>query len=320
MVDFINSFPVLVLFSMKNEPQRFTRNTNEFTFLTFDQAIVMTNETDQQLEAVAAELYRAKRVLFITGAGISADSGLPTYRGIGGLYNSGKTEEGYPIEQCLSASMFRARPDITWKYMLQIGEAVMRCKPNPAHTIIAQWEQDFTRRGGKVIVFTQNIDGYHRLAGSENVLEIHGSLEKLFCINCIWKILPDLPENHSHSLQERMNELTALIREGVPRCPKCGSVIRPQIVMFEEMLPRKVLMQFEEEFDNGNGFDMVVSIGTSAMFPYITGPVLMAIHCGKTTVEINPAAGELSHRVDHHLPLGAAEALTRLDAKIREMA
>jgi NAD-dependent deacetylase len=86
--------------------------------------------------------------------------------------------------------------------------------------------------------------------------------------------------------------------------------------MFEEMLPRPVLTQFSEEFDNGNGFDMVFSIGTSAMFPYITEPVCMAIHCGKTTVDINPAAGELSHRVAYHLPMGAADALTRLDALI----
>ena len=75
-----------------------------------------------------------------------------------------------------------------------------------------------------------------------------------------------------------------------------------------------VLSQFSEEFDNGNGFDMVFSIGTSAMFPYITAPVYEAIHCGKTTVEINPAAGELSHRVAYYLPMGAADALTRLDA------
>ena len=106
----------------------------------------MKNETASKLETVAKELRRAKRVLFITGAGISADSGLPTYRGVGGLYNSGKTEEGFPIEQCLSASMFRVRPDITWKYMFQIGEAVMQCKPNPAHKIIARWEKKFTQQ------------------------------------------------------------------------------------------------------------------------------------------------------------------------------
>ena len=84
-------------------------------------------------------------------------------------------------------------------------------------------------------------------------------------------------------------------------------------VLFEEMLPRQVLLQFEEEFDGGNGFDMIFSVGTSAMFPYITAPVQMAIHCGKTTVEINPVEGELSLRVSYHLPMGAAEALTQLD-------
>ena len=246
-------------------------------------------------------------MLFLTGAGISADSGLPTYRGVGGLYNSGMTEEGYPIEQCLSASMFRVRPDITWKYMFQIGEAVMKCQPNPAHRIIAQWEKEFAQRGGKVVVFTQNIDGYHRLAGSSNVLEIHGSLKELFCIKCSWKTSLDL-QNPS-----ALEQLQEFVRDAVPTCPKCGAVIRPRIVMFEEMLPRQVLRQFEEEFDSGNGFDLFFSIGTSAMFPYITGPVQMAIYRGKTTVEINPAVGELSHQVTHHLPMSAAEALTRLE-------
>jgi len=270
----------------------------------------MTHEIEQKLEAIATELQQAKRVLFITGAGISADSGLPTYRGVGGLYNSGKTEEGYPIEQCLSASMFRVRSDITWKYMFQIGEAVMQCEPNPAHKIIAQWEKEFAQSGGKVVVFTQNIDGYHRLAGSENVLEIHGSLEKLFCAKCSWESRLNLHDPTS------IEHLKLLCQNSVPTCPMCESVIRPRIVMFEEMLPRQVLMQFEEEFDNGNGFDMIFSVGTSAMFPYITAPVYTAIHCGKTTVEINPVAGELSHRVTYCLPLGAADALTRLEMLI----
>jgi len=279
----------------------------------------VANETEQKLEAVAAELRRAKRVLFFTGAGISADSGLPTYRGVGGLYNTGMTEEGYPIEQCLSASMFRVRPDITWKYMFQIGEAVMQCEPNSAHKVIAQWEKEFAQSGGKVVVFTQNIDGYHRLAGSENVLEIHGSLGTLFCTKCSWEMPLDLTTRHSREGEnpdDRLGILDSRLRgndgSSVPKCPKCNAVIRPRIVMFEEMLPRQVLMQFEEEFDNGNGFDMVFSIGTTAMFPYITGPVSMAIYCGKTTVEINPVVGELSHRVTYHLPMKAADALTRL--------
>ena len=269
----------------------------------------MSNETQQQLEAIAAELRHAKRVLFITGAGISADSGLPTYRGVGGLYNTEKTEEGYPIEQCLSASMFRVKPEITWKYMLRIAESVVQCQPNPAHKIIAQWERAFSRRGGKVVVFTQNIDGYHRLAGSENVLEIHGTLNELICTKCTWETVLDLRSRHS--LEERLKEYN---RDGVPKCPQCDAVIRPRIVLFEEMLPRQVLTQFDEEFVRGSGFDMVFSIGTSAMFPYITGPFHEAIHCGKTTVEINPTAGELSPHVAYHVPMRAAEALVQLDA------
>ena len=263
----------------------------------------MTSEIEQKLEAVATELCRAKRVLFITGAGISADSGLPTYRGVGGLYNTGQTEEGYPIEQCLSASMFRIRPEITWKYMRRIGEAVVQCQPNPAHTVIAHWEKDFAQRGGKVVVFTQNIDGYHRLAGSENVLEIHGSFEQIFCIKCMWET------SWETLLTENWNS--------APKCPKCEAVMRPRIVLFEETLPREVLRQFDEEFDDGNGFDMIFSIGTSAMFPYITGPVYTAIHHGKTTVEINPVTGELSHRVSYHFPMRAADALMQLETIIR---
>jgi len=266
------------------------------------------SETEQKLEAVAVELRHANRILFITGAGISADSGLPTYRGVGGLYNTKNTEEGYPIEQCLSASMFRVRPDITWKYMLQIADAVQQCQPNPAHHIIAQWEKEFARHGGKVVILTQNIDGYHRLAGSENVLEIHGTMDELFCTMCTWKTrnltLNDLPK-YQYNTEHRLN---------TPKCPECGAVIRPRIVMFEEMLPQSVLTQFQEEFADGNGFDILFSVGTSAIFPYITAPVYAAICCGKTTVEINPATGELSHRVTYHIPLGAADALTRLDA------
>jgi len=253
----------------------------------------------QKLTEIAKHLKQSKRVLFITGAGISAESGLPTYRGVGGLYDQEHTEEGYPIEQCLSASMFRVRPDITWKYMLQIGKAVMQCQPNQAHAIIAQWEKEFAQRGGKVVVLTQNIDGYHRLAGSENVLEIHGTFERLFCTQCLW--------------ETSWETLLDTDWGTVPKCPQCGAVIRPRIVMFEEMLPRQVLIQFEEEFDNGNGFDMVFSIGTSSMFPYITRPVYDAINCGKITVEINPASGELSHQVSYYLPIRAAEALHAIE-------
>ena len=257
-------------------------------------------------------------MLFITGAGISADSGLPTYRGVGGLYESGKTEEGYPIETCLSASMFEVRPEITWKYMLKVGEAVERCKPNAAHEILARWERDFERRGGKLVILTQNIDAYHKTAGSKNVLEIHGSLTELFCIGCEWKMAVEYDRHDNERFENRLTEIRNRLQDHQPpRCPWCNGVVRPRIVLFEEMLPRNVLNAFDAEFQDGTGFDMVFAVGTSAMFPYITGPVLEAARKGKTTVDINPVDDDLSQRVTYHLPLRAAEAFTLLDERLQ---
>src|SRR5438132_12154589 len=101
---------------------------------------------------------RARRVLAITGAGISADSGLPTYRGIGGLYESDLTEDGFPIEEALSGDMMRSRPDITWKYIYQIESSCRDRKHNAGHEALAQMQSRYER----FTVLTQNIDGFHR--------------------------------------------------------------------------------------------------------------------------------------------------------------
>ena len=252
------------------------------------------------IRRIADEWHRSHRVLFVTGAGISADSGLPTYRGVGGLYDNEKTEDGIPIERALSGPMFRMRPEITWKYMLEIGRAVLAHRPNGAHQAIAELERRAAVRGREVWTLTQNIDGYHTQAGSQNVLEIHGSLREIFCTQCDWQECVDWTD------PQKLVELTRTLP---PRCPTCTAVIRPNIVLFEEMLPAKVLERFYTLFDDGNGFDMVIAIGTSAQFPYIISPIMLASQCGKTTVEINPLQGELSRHVTFHLPLRAAEAM-----------
>ena len=137
-------------------------------------------KTEQVLADVAAHLAQANSVLFITGAGISADSGLPTYRGVGGLYNGEATEEGLHIEEALSGDVFAIRPDITWKYLAQIEANCRGAQPNAAHFAIARLEEIIER----VTVFTQNVDGLHRQAGSSDVIEIHGSLHDLQCTEC----------------------------------------------------------------------------------------------------------------------------------------
>lgn len=240
------------------------------------------------LDAVAGHLGQARRALFITGAGISADSGLPTYRGVGGLYASEATADGLRIEEALSGEVFALRPDITWKYLIQIEESCRGAQPNVAHRAIAWLERHLDR----VMVFTQNVDGLHRAAGSGEIVEIHGNLQELACTAC------------SH--QEAVADMSG--REIPPRCPVCGAVLRPKVVLFGEALPEDQLDRFIDAFQEG--FDIVFSIGTSSVFPYIVQPVVLAAASGIPTVEINPLRTQLSDIVDFHIPLGAAEAMT----------
>lgn len=246
-----------------------------------------TADIETALDRVADDLKRADRVLFITGAGISADSGLPTYRGIGGLYDGNTTEEGLRIEEALSGDVFALRPDITWKYLAQIEANCRHAGPNAAHYAIAELE----RRLPEVLVFTQNVDGLHRRAGSNKLIEVHGNLQQLMCTHCSFE-----------TAAENLAGWTI-----PPRCPDCGHVLRPEVVLFGESLPEEAMERFLDAL--GEGFDMIFSIGTSSTFPYISQPVLWATQVGIPTVEINPGQTVLSRLVDHRLPTGAAAAM-----------
>ncbi|MDR0672057.1 MAG: NAD-dependent deacylase [Zoogloeaceae bacterium] len=251
---------------------------------------------DPVAREIAALLDRAGRVLFITGAGISADSGLPTYRGLGGLYENEVTAEGIAIEEALSGEMLRRRPEITWKYMAQIEENCRHAGPNAAHRLIAQWERELPY----VMVLTQNVDGLHRAAGSENVVEIHGDLHRLSCLSC--------------GFRERVRDLAG--RALPPACPRCGKTMRPEVVLFGEMLPEAELGRLLTALETG--FDLVFSIGTTSVFPYIAQPVLRAARAGVPTVEINPGRTCLSERVAYQIPMGAAAALVAIEGQRTE--
>ena len=251
-------------------------------------------ELEAALGAVAGHLSAARRVLFITGAGISADSGLPTYRGIGGLYEGNLTEDGFRIEDALSGEMLARRPEITWKYLAQIEENCRGAGPNDAHRAIARLEESFAT----VLVFTQNIDGLHQAAGSRNVIEIHGDLHRLHCLSC--------------GCRERVASFEARILP--PVCPECGKRMRPEVVLYGEQLPQDALERFYDELERG--FDLVFSVGTTSVFPYIAQPVLWAARQGIPTVEINPGQTTVSDEVAYRLPLGAAKAMTALLARI----
>jgi NAD-dependent deacetylase len=225
--------------------------------------------------------------LFITGAGISADSGLPTYRGIGGLYNDKLTEDGMPVEMALAGETLKSHPEITWKYLLQIEKNCRSARFNRAHEVIAQMEKRFER----VWVLTQNIDGFHQAAGSRNLIDIHGDMHKLVCMGCGW----------SEEVDDYVNI------DLPPKCPSCGAAVRPKVVFFGEMLPEDKLVTLERQLRQG--FDIYFSVGTTSVFPYISQPILAAKYLGKPTVEINPEDTGISGLVDIKLRMGAAEAL-----------
>ena len=246
---------------------------------------------------VATELQRARRLLFITGAGISADSGLPTYRGIGGLYNDKTTEDQFPIETALSGAMLDANPAITWKYLHQIEHSCRGAHFNDAHAIIAEWQERF-----EVCVLTQNIDGFHRDAGSRNLIEIHGDIHDLLCTRCDYATtVPDYSELRLP-----------------PLCPRCSAPIRPRVVLFGEVLPVHAIQHLYAELDRG--FDLVFSIGTTSIFPYIAGPVVQASQMGIPTIEINPSDTHVSRFVDYKLTAGAAASLRALRRALHELA
>lgn len=252
---------------------------------------------DPCLREVAELLRSAERPLFVTGAGLSADSGLPTYRGVGGLYEHELTEEGMPIQMALSHDVFAERPEISWKYLWQILQAIRNARCNRGHEVLAAIE----RAKPKTWVLTQNIDGYHRAAGSRNVIEIHGCHDELFCPKCGYRV-------ETESVFDGFDG-SSPVRP--PRCGQCNGVIRPRVVLFGEALPARALGKLETVLTE-EPRDLVLLIGTTGLFPYIGLPVQIAREQGVPTVEINPDQTALSHQVDYRLRYRAAEALAAL--------
>ncbi|AUM11446.1 NAD-dependent deacylase [Ketobacter alkanivorans] len=236
---------------------------------------------------IADLIDQSHRILFITGAGLSADSGLPTYRGIGGLYDDADTEEGMPIEVALSGDMLRQRPEITWKYLLQVERACRGAGFNLAHRLIAELE----RLKPQTWVLTQNIDGFHRAAGSQQLIEIHGKVGELSCPKCHYEMIA--------------NDYSQI--DGMPICPRCHGVMRPNVVLFGEMLPEPAVEVLHREMMRG--FDLVFSVGTTSVFPYISQPVFEARKWNAKVIEINPGITEVSPFVHYKLPMRAVEAM-----------
>ncbi|MHC4549351.1 MAG: SIR2 family NAD-dependent protein deacylase [Planctomycetota bacterium] len=242
--------------------------------------------------ALAAALREVRSVGAITGAGVSAESGIQTYRGEGGIYDD--PAEGDQTIEALSGETLASDPDRTWRAIADMARQSRDARPNPAHQALAEIERGVER----FVLLTQNVDHLHQAAGSRNVICIHGSIFETRCLEC-----------QARGVLQREDFATL---DAAPRCDACGGILRPGAVLFGETLPLQETTRMRREFIDFIP-DLVLIAGTSALFPYIQQPVLLARQAGRLTVEVNPERTGLSAVVDFFLQ-GEAGALLPLIA------
>jgi NAD-dependent deacetylase len=233
---------------------------------------------------IRARLAQARRAVFFTGAGVSRESGLDTFRGAGGLWESMRPEE------LATPQAFARDPGTVWRwYAWRYGKAAA-AEPNPAHRAIARFETVFPSS----TVVTQNVDGLHRRAGSRRILEVHGTLVEAECEAC----------GRRRPMGEAVEESADL----PPRC-SCGGRFRPAVVWFGEALPAAVLAAAHDEAGQA---DLWVSIGTSGVVFPAAGLIEVAKRAGAVLIEVNPEPTPFSALADLALRAPAGEAVPSL--------
>lgn len=222
----------------------------------------------------------AERIAVLTGAGVSAPSGIATFRGAGGVWNHAE------LLRLASPEGYRDDPVAVWRWYAERLDTVLAAAPNPAHLALAALE-----RRTPLTLVTQNVDGLHRRAGSGELVELHGDLTRSRCERCghLDELVPplDLP----------------------PHCSICGHRARPNVVWFGELLPAVALERATRAFAN---CDVALVVGTSGTVQPAASLIGLAGEAGAVTIEINPETTPLSRRVDLSLRLGAVEGLAEV--------
>ncbi len=234
-------------------------------------------------------LLSAKDAVALTGAGISAESGIPTFRGPDGLWSKLRPEE------LANFDAFLKNPDLVSQWYEHRRQITRESKPNPAHYALVDMEKCFRN----FTVVTQNIDNLHRRAGSKNVAELHGNIERNYCLGC-----------------GKRYDADAFDRNGSFKCSECGGLIRPDIVWFGEMLPADQWDIAEKAAMNS---DIMFVVGTSAVvYPAAELPMTLKRRGGKI-VEINTEKTALTAFADFSFQGPASEVLSDLAKKIKEL-
>jgi NAD-dependent deacetylase len=243
---------------------------------------MQTSAVSSISERLRERFARARRVVVLTGAGVSAESGVPTFRGGGGA----AVWKGMPFSVVSSAGMLQKDLPEVWAWFDYRRGVVEKLSPNPAHVALARWQDRFE----EFTLVTQNVDGLHERAGSRDVIELHGNIWRARCSTC--------------GARRDLRDVDDGVRP--PACRECADVMRPDVVLFGEMLPAGA---FERAVERAESCDLFFVIGTSAVvYPAAALPEI-ARRTGAYTVEINMEATPLSDLCDEVIKGKAGEIL-----------
>ncbi len=229
---------------------------------------------EDELNNAVTVLKSAGWVAVLTGAGVSAESGVPTFRASAGLW------EGHRIEDVATPEGFRRDPDLVWQFYNGRRENLTRVQPNPGHHALVAMQKHFAA----FTLVTQNVDGLHVAAGSEGVLELHGNIRRTRCLQCA--VIDD------RGLEPLGDQ---------PLCPRCTGKLRPDIVWFNEMLPPDILRTAMKAAEK---CDVLLVVGTSAVVYPAAGMIPVARESGATVIEVNLAPSETAVDLGLYGPSG----------------
>ena len=237
-------------------------------------------------ESIKNQIKDVKKIAFVTGAGISQESGIPTFRGKGGLWRN------HDAMKLATIDAFYENPKLVWEWYNERRENIFSVSPNQGHKAIADLEKYV-----KVIILTQNIDGLHQKAGSSEVLELHGSIVKIKCTVCDFK-----------------DEIMTKFSEIPPLC-KCGNILRPDVVWFGESLPEDI---WKHAIVQASQCDMMIIAGTSLVVSPANTLPIYAKQNNAYLIEVNPEKTEMSSEMDLIINDTSANVLPKIVSMFKE--
>jgi NAD-dependent deacetylase len=247
------------------------------------------NSRNELIDIAARELKKSKRAVALTGAGISVESGIPPFRGKGGLW------EKYNPDEYAHVLSFKRNPEKVWIMLKEMIDTIRVAKPNLAHVALAELEELGYLKG----VITGNVDSLHQAAGSKNVIELHGNNRSLICMEC----------GKSYPVERYLEEIP-------PRC-ECGFALRPDVVLFGEPIPHNALFGSHEL---ATECDLMMVIGTSAVVSPMSHMPVIAKENGANVMEINLEETFLTGSISNWIIKGkAGDILPKILRAVKEL-